>query len=357
MRGHNDDNDSNTDDSTTDDTSPLLSSHRNSDSSSDDQTAFALALYARIHSSSPPSTPTDTPAHSPTPLVVADAHVRSARAKDETGASDDCARLPSTFVARVTERLRSLCACDHAVGEASEAADGGEAPSLIAAFASFLDRAEQQLTEQYDQLVMERPHDDDAPPPAGLPAVDSERAKQLFHERYGTSLDTLTQSLDRVVQGLVDDYRTYYANERQLLDAAERYDRLDTWVQQAKTLFGDDERNADDTGNIAESSSSPQQPTPFDTLLQHRLKASPEWANTFHDAQHTWQRLQTSRYALRQLEALLGGRQGCRICFNQQVGVVLVPCGHVLCASCAEKVTTCPFCNTAFYSKQQMYFV
>lgn len=306
-------------------------------SSDEDDTAFALALYARIHSTSPPSTPTDsphhTPLHSPTPLLVPDADVHSAHATDETGASDDCA-LPSTFVARVTDRLRALT---HKEPTAQPHAN---------AFTSFLDRAEAQLADHYDQLVT-TDHDPN-PPPAGLPVVDSERAKALFHERYGTSLDTLTRTIDRVVQGLIDDYQTYLANEHALLDAAERYDRLSQWVQQAKTLFGAS-RTADNENDDTTS--------PFDTLLHEHLNASPDWSNTFRDAQDTWQKLQTSRYALQQLEGLLGGRQGCRICFNQQVGVVLVPCGHVLCAACADKVTTCPFCNTAFYSKQQMYFV
>ena len=304
-------------------------------SSDEDDTAFALALYARIHSTSPPRTPTDsphhTPLHSPTPLLVPDADVHSAHATDETGASDDCA-LPSTFVARVTDRLRALT---HKEATSLPHADS---------FTSFLDRAEAQLADHYDQLV-NTDHDPN-PPPAGLPVVDSERAKALFHERYGTSLDTLTRTIDRVVQGLIDDYQTYLANEHALLNAAERYDRLSQWVQQAKTLFGGS-RTADTEDTTS----------PFDTLLHERLNASPDWSNTFRDAQETWQKLQTSRYALQQLEGLLGGRQGCRICFNQQVGVVLVPCGHVLCAACADKVTTCPFCNTAFYSKQQMYFV
>jgi len=334
------------------------------DSDNNSDTAFALALYARIHSSSPPSTPTDSPQQhhavggSPTPLLIPDADVRSARATDETGASDDCARLPSTFVTRVANRLRELCGGGDAY---SNDENVNRTDTVTSLFASFLDRAEEQLADRYDQLVAASPSDESrdglSPPPTGLLPVDSERAKALFHERYGTSLDTLMRTIDRVVQGLIDDYHTYHANENALLDAAERYDRLAQWVQQAKTLFGDNAATENAIRKEKDDTTTTHPDNPFDKLLYERLHTSPEWSNTFHDAQDTWQKLQTSRYALQQLEGLLGGRQGCRICFNQQVGVVLIPCGHVLCPSCADKVTSCPFCNTAFYSKQQMYFV
>ena len=35
----------------------------------------------------------------------------------------------------------------------------------------------------------------------------------------------------------------------------------------------------------------------------------------------------------------------CPICKEEAVPVVLVPCGHSYCVSCAQKATTCGFCR------------
>ena len=38
----------------------------------------------------------------------------------------------------------------------------------------------------------------------------------------------------------------------------------------------------------------------------------------------------------------------CQICFDATIRNVLVPCGHMLCPGCAEKIRTkCPFCRCA----------
>lgn len=40
-------------------------------------------------------------------------------------------------------------------------------------------------------------------------------------------------------------------------------------------------------------------------------------------------------------------QQLCKVCSDNAINVVLVPCGHMcLCNVCADKVTSCPLCRT-----------
>jgi len=49
-------------------------------------------------------------------------------------------------------------------------------------------------------------------------------------------------------------------------------------------------------------------------------------------------------------------RYMCFVCVEATVDHCLVPCGHVLCSSCAAKIkTNCPFCRAAFMNKVKMY--
>ncbi|KAL8610362.1 hypothetical protein ACOMHN_041176 [Nucella lapillus] len=49
-------------------------------------------------------------------------------------------------------------------------------------------------------------------------------------------------------------------------------------------------------------------------------------------------------------EALL-----CCICMSHLVGTVLIPCGHVTCCVCAQKITECPLCRTGVERRQKMF--
>jgi len=51
-------------------------------------------------------------------------------------------------------------------------------------------------------------------------------------------------------------------------------------------------------------------------------------------------------------EALL-----CKICFDQQMSIVFLPCGHSLsCPSCATALSTCPLCRKEIQATVRAYF-
>lgn len=51
------------------------------------------------------------------------------------------------------------------------------------------------------------------------------------------------------------------------------------------------------------------------------------------------------------------GKKLCPVCFDGEVGVVCVPCGHTLCQECAKAAgTRCSTCRTAVREKIRMYF-
>lgn len=48
----------------------------------------------------------------------------------------------------------------------------------------------------------------------------------------------------------------------------------------------------------------------------------------------------------------------CPVCFDREVGVALVPCGHTYCVGCSEydKYTKCPQCRSVVTSRVKLYF-
>ena len=382
-----------------------------SETSSDNE--FALALYSRVHQeyitnrTTPtndmdrsPNTPTDSPTDSPTsttpllsslsPLSVPDADQDSARLAEDnttrTSFQNDCPRLPVSFVERVRIRLREGLGEGLREDPSAEPSTRNGVQSGVQDGAqdnaqdtptpqSFLDRAEQHLQHHYDRLIQ---HDDPlqhtATPTALSFTADEATIQRLFRERYGVSLDQLSDQLERVVNGVIHDYDAYFAEESAIVAAAEHCDQMERWLKESRQLFAWDGVDSAEAAEAAETTeatnaaeateaikagSVPTSPSesPLQTLLDTHLQRLPQWSDALSRARVRWQNLQMSRHALRRCEALFGGRQGCRICFNAQVGVVLIPCGHVLCAECAERVGQCPFCNTAFYSRQRMYLM
>lgn len=47
----------------------------------------------------------------------------------------------------------------------------------------------------------------------------------------------------------------------------------------------------------------------------------------------------------------------CHICYDTKIGIVLIPCGHVLCQKCTMKLksSTCPFCSTTIVRKNYLF--
>jgi Zinc finger, C3HC4 type (RING finger) len=49
-------------------------------------------------------------------------------------------------------------------------------------------------------------------------------------------------------------------------------------------------------------------------------------------------------------------RYMCFVCVENPVDHCLVPCGHVICSKCADKITgSCPFCRANFQKKLKLY--
>jgi len=48
----------------------------------------------------------------------------------------------------------------------------------------------------------------------------------------------------------------------------------------------------------------------------------------------------------------------CKICFTNNINVVLIPCGHSLCNNCVDRLSAskqCPFCRASYISKNNLY--
>lgn len=46
----------------------------------------------------------------------------------------------------------------------------------------------------------------------------------------------------------------------------------------------------------------------------------------------------------------------CKICFNQELGIILLPCGHmVLCGPCSIRFNNCPYCRSKINAKLQAF--
>ena len=46
----------------------------------------------------------------------------------------------------------------------------------------------------------------------------------------------------------------------------------------------------------------------------------------------------------------------CKICYENKINLVIVPCGHVFCGKCLQNQNTCPYCRTKISNVQQLYF-
>eukprot|EP01121_Diplochlamys_sp_Union-15-3_P019423 TRINITY_DN7319_c0_g1_i1.p1 TRINITY_DN7319_c0_g1~~TRINITY_DN7319_c0_g1_i1.p1 ORF type:complete len:267 (-),score=17.28 TRINITY_DN7319_c0_g1_i1:3-803(-) len=49
----------------------------------------------------------------------------------------------------------------------------------------------------------------------------------------------------------------------------------------------------------------------------------------------------------------------CKICYNDQISAALVPCGHIYCANCTQKIcreNVCPICRSSINKKIEIFF-
>nr|XP_043618245.1 E3 ubiquitin-protein ligase MYLIP-B-like [Erigeron canadensis] len=45
----------------------------------------------------------------------------------------------------------------------------------------------------------------------------------------------------------------------------------------------------------------------------------------------------------------------CRICLTNEIGVTMVPCGHLLCHPCSSAVSCCPICGVQLSTVMKIY--
>ncbi|ELU08684.1 hypothetical protein CAPTEDRAFT_125132 [Capitella teleta] len=46
----------------------------------------------------------------------------------------------------------------------------------------------------------------------------------------------------------------------------------------------------------------------------------------------------------------------CKVCWNREVNIILVKCGHLLCEDCAPQVEDCPLCKKRIEDRIQVWF-
>ncbi|XP_061362156.1 uncharacterized protein LOC133305917 isoform X2 [Gastrolobium bilobum] len=65
-----------------------------------------------------------------------------------------------------------------------------------------------------------------------------------------------------------------------------------------------------------------------------------------------------TKYSQQEYERLKNEKVLCRICFEGEIGVVLLPCRHrVLCSICSEKCKKCPICRVSIAERLPVYDV
>ena len=300
--------------------------------------SFSLALYSRVHDivdhsesdtrSNEGSEDLSMPNSSVSPSDVHAMHDLQPNTNQHTDTT------PQSFMSRIQKQLQSCC---------PPSQSKQKHPS-----SSFLDVAESQLDEYYDRVLSEDTVIDDSLCNDSIfVKLTKEEVFATFQKKYNICLTT---SIHKPIQRLIDDtivhYKQYFEAEKDILNTAKRYDNLQTWLKHTRDVF--DTQDVDPTA---------EQTKDMQTKIESYMNSSEEWAQKFRDAKSKWNQLCVSRQALSSIHQLVGGTAACQICFNKQVKTLLVPCGHVLCEDCANRVTCCPFCNTSFYARQDIFFM
>lgn len=300
---------------------------------------FSLALYSRIHQYTESVNDIVDPVEGD---FTAEQHQPPSAPRLPNNGTEQAQAtdMSNTFVCHMSQRLQSTCRkpCLPIPTQLSTSSTPTPHPT------SFLDIAEQKLQDHYDRVLSEDALvDTDA---NAFAELDVKQLHEAFQWRYGVRLEDATQTVRRIVQSVVDDYQNYFEAEKDILETAKRYDSLQTWLRHTRDIF--------ETNDLQPTA---EQTSDLERKLQDYMNNTPEWKKKIINATHKWKQLCISRQALRNIHELVGGTTGCRICFNKQVKTLLVPCGHVLCEECSNRVSCCPFCNTSFYARQDVYFL
>ncbi|XP_062159206.1 uncharacterized protein LOC133866634 [Alnus glutinosa] len=70
------------------------------------------------------------------------------------------------------------------------------------------------------------------------------------------------------------------------------------------------------------------------------------------------QQTEITKYSEQEYERLQNEKILCRVCFEEQINVVLLPCRHhILCSTCCEKCKKCPICRVSIEERLPVYDV
>ena len=288
----------------------------------EEQDSFSIALYSRIHTNitDPPEEP------SPVSQTAAAADTHAIWDFDST---QEVALSP-TFVSRIKGEMRNVCK---------------PYTEEVCTANSFLDHAEKELQAQYDRIISSEPLVDPTLT-EDTPFSEEHLAEAMQQTKLHTvPYPMVKRCLEELVQDSIRLHKTFFEKEKDIIEMAKRYDNIKTWLAHTTEVFQDNHIQ------IAE-----EDENKFNEKI-HNIISNTNWGSHFEKAKDVWQHLSLNRKVLQELHRTIGGQTGCRICFNKQVSTVLVPCGHVLCETCAGEVCNCPFCHASFCSKQSIYFM
>ncbi|XP_057961931.1 uncharacterized protein LOC131153560 [Malania oleifera] len=65
-----------------------------------------------------------------------------------------------------------------------------------------------------------------------------------------------------------------------------------------------------------------------------------------------------TKYSQQEYESLQNEKVLCRVCFEEHINIVLLPCRHhILCSTCCEKCKKCPICRVSIEERMPVYDV
>ena len=280
-----------------------------------DDEAFSIALYAQLLDNS-----------------ENEANHNEWNTKDAQTQTDDV--LPcKSYCTKMSEKL------SHTLLTSSKSQDTSSM--------SFFEKAEFHLQDHFDQILSDEPLLDESLHGGCFKVPNNHEIEQAHDKQYTLPWKTLMNHIETLVQTTIESYKEYFKAEHDIMQAAKRFDNLETWIKHTKTIFDKD----------ASLSLSINQQENMLTQVDAYLDSTNDCKKQLHDALQKWSTMILHRKILQAMHEHVGGTTGCKICFNKQVNKVFVPCGHVICTECAEQVINCPFCQSSFYAKQNIFFM